>query len=127
MNYSSWAELRASLQEEWALLQESLVGAQDGGVVTLRDVELHDRAGEVVEVSEAIGLLDILLLSCEWKSIAVLDSIGSGGLNVSIGGWGLHFDVDGLLDDDGWAVNFGLGHCEFGVVRLWELGRVRRG
>lgn len=87
------------------------MGAQDGGIVTIRDVELHDWAGKVAEVSEADWLLKILLLlSCKWKGIDVLYSFGSGNLKVSIGGWGLHVDVDGLLDKDGWAVDFGLGH-----------------
>lgn len=78
------------------------MGAQDGGTFTLCDVQLHDWAGKVVEVSEAEWLLDIfLLLGCEWKGIAVLDSAESSDLTASIGGWVLHVDVDGLLDEDG--------------------------
>ena len=108
---SALAELGASIGEPWALLQESLVGAQGGGVLPLSDVKLDHWASKVVDVSKTNWLLDILvLLNCEWERIAVLNGSRRDDFNVSIGSWSSHLDVDGLLDDDGWAVDFGIGH-----------------
>lgn len=116
---SAWTKLRTRIREPWALLQESLVRAQDSGVMSLSDVKLDDWAGKVVDVSKTNWDLDILLLlGCEWKAIAVLDGARCDDLNISVLNWSAHLDVGGLVNNNRWAVDFGLGHCECGVVKL---------
>lgn len=77
------------------------MGAQDGGVVTLRDVELHDWAGEVVEVNEANERASPFLTALD-PVISTSASAAGSAMSTSTDSW---MTTAGLLTSDSAIVN----------------------